>query len=204
MASRKQREKSQEIQSAVSSKSIPGKANRSPASLRALLAGVVILALILGTVAAYYAISGFFTANGPWYGTMKIHSEGRTVAIETYMNVSTSLLGDVSGEGTFCVPLPFSKTATVSLSLAGHRAFSLPGTSHHDQEWPISLTVQYQLPLVLGFGLPLGPSLQLEGTATASSFHLLGGNSTASTSLEMKHGSRAAFQAACRALAPLG
>lgn len=191
---------SQGIQSAVS---VPRKDRRPTSPLRALLAGVLVLALILGSVAGYYAITGFFNANGLWYGTMKVHTEGRTVAIETYMNISTSLIGGISGEGTFCIPLPFSKTATTTLSLTGDRVFSLPGSSHHDQEWPISLTIQYRLPLLLGFTLPLGPSLQLEGEATASSFHLVGGNHSASTSLEMKHGSQAAFLAACRALAPL-
>jgi hypothetical protein len=204
VASRNQRDRSQEIRSAGLSESTPRKVKGMPSLLRALLAGVVVLALILGVAAAYYAISGFFNADGPWYGTMNIHTQGRTVAIETYMNISTSLIGSISGEGTFCVPLPFSKTATVTLSLTGDRVFSLPTTSQHDQEWPISLTVQYRLPLLLGFALPLGPSLQLKGAATVSSFHLLGGNSTASASLEMKHGSQAAFLAACRALAPLG
>jgi hypothetical protein len=203
MVSRYQSDRSQGINSAESSESIPRKDKPLPSPLRALLAGIVVIALILGSVVGYYAITGFFDANGPWYGPMKIHSAGRTVSIETYLNVSTSPVGGISGEGTFCIPLPFSKSATTTLSLTGDRVFSFPGNSHHDQEWPISLTIQYQLPLLLGFTLPLGPSLQLEGAATASSFHLVGGNSSASTSLEMKHGSHAAFQAACRALAPL-
>jgi hypothetical protein len=203
VASRYHRDRSEAIQSAGTSESIPRKVKRPSVFLRTLLAGVVVLALILGVGAAYYAISGFFDANGSWYGTMSFHTQGRTVAIETYMNISTSLIGDISGEGTFCVPLPFSKTATVTLSLTGDRIFSFPGTSDHDRDWPISLTVQYRLPLLLGITLPIGPSLQLEGAATARSFRLLGGNSTVSTSLDMKHGSYAAFLAACRVLAPL-
>jgi hypothetical protein len=203
MVSRYQSDRSHRIQRAESSESIPREGRRLPATLRALLAGVVVLALIVGVIAGYYAFSGFFNANGPWYGTMNVHTGGRTVKIETYMTISTTPIGGLSGEGTFCIPLPFSKTATATLSLTGDRVFALPGTSHHDQEWPISLTVQYQLPVLLGFTVPLGPSLQLEGAPTASTFHLMGGNSTASTLLEMKHGSRAAFQSACKALAPL-
>ena len=204
MATRYQRDRSDAIHSAGTSESIPGRIKRPALFPRALLAGVVVLALIPGVVATYYATSGFFDANGSWYGTMNIHTQGRTVAIETYMNISTSLIGDISGEGTFCLPLPFSKTATATLSLMGNRILLLPGSSRQAQEWPISLTVQYRLPVLLGFTLPLGPSLQLEGAATTRSFHLLGGNSTTSTSLTMKHGSQASFLAACRALAPLG
>jgi hypothetical protein len=176
---------------------------RQPSRLRSVVASLLALTLVLGIFAAYYGLSGFFNANGSWYGTMHIHMGGRTVAIETYMNVSTSLTGSISGEGIFCVPLPFQNTATFAYSLSGHRAFPLPTTTQHDQQQPIALTAQYTVPLVLGITLPLGPSLRLEGNATTRSFHLSGGDGTAATVLDMTHDTKSAFMAACTSLAPL-
>lgn len=183
--------------------SIHRRARRQRSRLRSVVASLLALTLVIGTFAAYYGLSGFFNANGSWYGTMHIHAGGRTIAIETYMNVSTLPTGSISGEGIFCAPLPFRNTMTFAYSLSGHRAFPLPTDTQHDQQQPIVLTVQYTVPLVLGITLPLGPNLRLEGNATTRSFHLSGGDGTAATTLDMTHGSRSAFMAACTSLAPL-
>lgn len=177
---------------------------RVPPFLRRLLGGLLTLALIAGLVAAYFTLTGFFNANGTWYGTMYIHTGLRTVAVETYMEVSTAITGDISGKGTFCVPLPFNNTATVSYSLSGKRVFLRPGSSQHDQQGPLSLTAQEKVPLLLGLALPLGPSLHLEGNATAIAMHLTGGDGNASATLDMTHGSESAFMKACSALSPFG
>jgi len=159
-----------------------------------------LLALAIVALAAYYALSGFFDANGTWYGPMRIQSGGKTIAIETYMEVSTFFTGSLSGKGTFCVPLPLNNTSTFDYSLSGNRALSLPGTANQQ---PITLTAQYTIPLVLGFTLPIGPSLHLHGNATNSGLDLTGGSSNASTSLDMKHGTKADFTAACKSLSPV-
>ncbi len=172
---------------------------QSPAFGRAIVGGLLVLAIV--ALAAYYALSGFFNANGTWYGTMQIHSGGKTISIETYMEVSTFFTGSLSGKGTFCVPLPFNNTSTFEYSLSGKRAFTLPGTANQS---PITLTAQYTVPLLLGITLPIGPSLQLHGNAANGSFHLTGGDGNAPTALDMKHGTKADFTAACKSLSPLG
>jgi hypothetical protein len=176
---------------------------RPPSCLRRIIAGMLVLTLALGGIAAYYNLSGFFNANGTWYGTMAIHTGSKTLAIETYMDVSTWLTGNISGEGTFCIPLPFNNTATFVYRLSGRRTFPLPSNTQRDQQRPITLTAQYGMPLLLSLTLPLGPSLQLEGYASPSRFHLIGGDGNASTALDMRHGTKAAFMSACSSLAPL-
>ena len=171
--------------------------------LRAVLASLLVLTLVLGAVAAYFGVSGFFSANGTWYGTMAIHAGDRALAIETYMDITTLPTGSISGEGTFCIPLPFNNTSTFAYSLSGHRVFPLPGNTQHDQQWPITLTAQYRAPLLLGLTLPLGPALQMEGNVTTNSFHLIGGDGSASTALKLTHGDKNDFMAACRSLSPL-
>jgi hypothetical protein len=187
---------------------LPGTAQAESRKARSrrpiVVRSVVAVALILGAAAAYYGVTGFFNANGTWYGAMHIQAAGQTLAIETYMDVSTSPTGSLSGKGTFCFPLPFGNTSTIAYTLSGTHAFPLPGDDHPNQQHPLMLTAQYTVPLFLGFTLPLGPSLQWEGDATASSMHLTGGNGNAATSLTMTHGSEAAFLAACKSLAPLG
>jgi hypothetical protein len=176
---------------------------KQPSHLRAVVASLLALALVLGAVAAYYGVSGFFSANGTWYGTMSIHAGDRALAIETYMDVSTLPTGSISGEGMFCVPLPFNNTSTFAYSLSGDRAFPLPGNTRHDQQWPISLTAQYRSPLLLGLTLPLGPALHMEGTVTTNSFHLIGGDGAVSTVLTLTHGDKNDFMASCKSLSPL-
>jgi hypothetical protein len=165
----------------------------------AAVGGLLVLAIV--AVAAFYALSGFFNANGTWYGPLHIKSGSTTVSIETYMDVSTSFTGSISGQGTFCIPLPFNNTSTFDYSLTGTRAFSRPG---QDNQQPITLTAEYTVPIVLGVRLPIGPSLQMHGNATSSSFHLTGGDRNTSTSLDMQHGTKTTFRAACKALSPLG
>ena len=157
--------------------------------------------LAIVAVAAYYALSGFFNANGSWYGTMHIRTGSTTVSLETYMEVSTFVTGSLSGKGTFCLPLPLQNTATFGYSLTGHRAFSLPGQATPP---PITLTAEYTVPLILGISLPLGPSLTMQGTVTNGRLHLSGGSGTASTSLDLQHGTQADFLAGCKTLSPLG
>jgi len=175
-----------------------------------------VLAIIAAV--AYFALSGFFNANGTWYGPMQIKKGGATVQIETYMNVSTSIVsgcvvclpnrllpaisvGTMSGSGTFCLPLPFNNTGTFDYSLSGNHDFVLPG---RDNQQPITLKAQYTVPIIFGIQIPIGPSLTMHGNATNNTFHLTGGDSGASTSLDMKHGSKADFTAACKSLTPLG
>jgi hypothetical protein len=171
---------------------------RSPSFWRAVVGGLLVLVIV---AAAYYTVSGFFSANGTWYGTLHIPTGGRTVSIETSMDVSTFFTGSLSGKGTFCVPLPLNHTVTFAYSLSGNRAFSLPG---QNSQSPITLTAQYTVPLLLGFTLPLGPSLRLHGNVADSRLHLTGGSRNALTSLDMQHGTQTDFLAACKALSPLG
>ncbi len=174
-------------------------AKRSRAFWLAVVGGILVLAII--AAAAYYALSGFFNANGTWYGPMHVKSGAGTVTIETYMDASTFFTGSISGSGTFCVPLPFNNTATFDYSLSGNHAFVLPG---RDDQQPITLTAQYTIPLILGITLPIGPSLTMHGNVTNDIFHLTGGDSNTSTLLDMKHGSKADFTTACKSLSPLG
>ncbi len=161
---------------------------------------VILVLLALGAV-AYYETSGFLDANGTWYGPMRMTSGGVTVSVETYLNLATSLTGQLSGKGTVCLPLPFRQTATADFSLSGQHA--LTGWGHGPQP-AITLTIEEAVPVVLGFSIPIGPSLQLHGDATPTRLHLSGGNRSMATSLELRHGTRAAFMTACQALAPLG
>jgi hypothetical protein len=119
------------------------------------------------------------------------------------MDVATWPTGRIAGDGIFCIPLPLNNTATFEYRLSGQRTFPLPGNSQRGQQRPITLTAQYGVPLLLSLILPLGPSLQLEGAASPSRFHLVGGDGNASTALDMRHGTKAAFMAACESLAPL-
>ena len=178
-----------------------GKAEGKRSPWRRLVTLVGLLALIAVAVVAYYKTSGFLDANGTWYGPMRITSGRVTVSLETYMDVSTSLLGGISGHGTFCAPLPFNNTVTFDYSDSGDHAFTLLG---HGEQPPITLTAQYTVPLVLGVVLPIGPSLRMRGDATSDSFHLGGGDGRVATSLQMRHGTRAAFTSACKSLSPLG
>jgi hypothetical protein len=178
-----------------------GKAEGKRSPWRGLVSLVGLLVLIAVAVAAYYKTSGFLDANGTWYGPLRITSGSVTVSLETYMDVSTSFLGGISGTGTFCAPLPFNHTVTFDYSVSGDHAFELLG---HGRQPPITLTAEYTVPLILGFSLPIGPSLQLRGDATSDSFHLTGGGGRVATSLQMMHGTRAAFTSACKSLSPLG
>jgi hypothetical protein len=139
---------------------------RSPLSRLVPLA-VILLLLAVGAI-AYYETSGFLDANGTWYGPMRIASGGVTVSVETYMEVSTSLTGHLSGKGTFCIPLPFGHTATFDYSLSGQHAFTF---LNYGTQPPIVLTVEYTVPVILGVRLLIGPQLQLHGDATSTSFH---------------------------------
>jgi hypothetical protein len=179
--------------------SAPSGRSKKRSSWPAAVGGLLVLAIV--ALAAYYALSGFFNANGTWYGPLHIKSGGTTVSVATYMDVSTSVIGSISGQGTFCIPLPFNHTSTFNYSLSGQHAFSLLGQGNQP---PITLTAEYTVPLVLGIRLPLGPRLQMQGNATSSSFHLTGGDRNTSTSLDMRHGTRTTFMAACRTLSPLG
>jgi hypothetical protein len=160
-----------------------------------------LLVLAIGVGAAYYAFSGFFNANGTWYGPMHVKSGVATITIETYMDVSTSVTGGMSGSGTFCIPLPFNNTSTFDYTLTGNHAFVLPGS---DNQQPITLTAEYTVPVILGITIPIGPTLTMHGAVANNTLRLAGGDSNASTSLDMKHGSKADFTAACKSLSPLG
>jgi hypothetical protein len=161
----------------------------------------VILVLAIAAGAAYYAFSGFFNANGTWYGPMKVKTGVATISIETYMDVSTNVIGGMSGTGTFCVPLPFNNSTSFDYSLAGNHAFDLPG---RDDPQAVTLTAEYTVPVAFGFSLPLGPTLTMHGNVASSILHLTGGDSNAATTLDMKHGSKNDFTKACKSLAPLG
>jgi hypothetical protein len=179
--------------------------------------GILLVLAIVGGV-AYFGLTGFFNANGTWYGPMQIKKGGATVQIETYMNVSTSIasgcvvclpnrllpsisFGTVSGSGTFCVPLPFNNTGTFDYTLTGDHAFMLPGREYSK---PLTLTAEYTVPVVFGITVPIGPSLTLHGDAMNDALKLTGGDSNTSATLTMKHGSKADFTAACKQLKPLG
>jgi hypothetical protein len=172
---------------------------RSPKFWLAVVGGLLVLAIVAAV--AYYALSGFFNANGTWYGPMHVKTGAGTVTIETYMDDSTFFTGSISGKGTFCVPLPFNNTATFDYSLSGNHDFVLPG---RDDPQPITLKAENAVSLPLGIQIPIGPSLTMHGNATSSAFHLTGGDSGTSTTLDMKHGSKDDFMNACKSLSPLG
>lgn len=161
----------------------------------------ILLLLAIGGGAAYYSLSGFFNANGTWYGPMQVKADGATLEIETYMNVSTSLTGGLSGSGTFCLPLPFNNSTSFDYTLTGNRAFVLPGS---DNAKPITLTAEYTVPVVFGITVPIGPNLTMHGNVANDTLQLTGGDSSKSTTLAMKHGSKTDFEAACKQLNPLG
>src|SRR5437879_1569586 len=100
---------------------------RKRSRISGLVPLLVILALLAAGVLAYYKTSGFLDANGTWYGPTRVTSGGVTVSVETYLNISTSLTGHLSGKGIFCLPLPFNQTATGGFSLSGQHAFTLWG-----------------------------------------------------------------------------
>jgi hypothetical protein len=162
---------------------------------------LAILALLAAGAFAYYKTSGVLDANGTWYGPTRATSGAVTVSVETYLNISTSLTGQFSGKGTFCLALPFNNTATVDFTLTGQHEFVFYG---HDPQPDVTLTVEEAVPLVAGFSLPIGPNLKLHGSATPTRLRLTGGDSHVVAAADLRHGTRAAFTTACRALAPLG
>jgi hypothetical protein len=162
---------------------------------------LVVLVLLAGCVVAYYETSGFLDATGTWYGPTHVTSAGVTVTIETYLDVSTSLTGQLSGKGTFCLPLPFNQTATINFSVTGEHAFTLWG---YGAQPPITLTLEEAVAAPLGARLPIGPRLQLHGTATSSRLQLSGGDQRIATALDLARGSKTTFMTACHALTPLG
>jgi hypothetical protein len=162
---------------------------------------LVVLALLAAGALAYYQTSGVLDANGTWYGPTRATSGAVTVSVEAYLNISTSLTGQLSGKGTFCLPLPFHQTATVDFTLTGQHAFVFWG---HDPQPDVTLTVEEAVPVVAGFSLPIGPNLKLHGSATPTRLRLTGGDSHVAAALDLQHGTRAAFMTACHALAPLG
>jgi hypothetical protein len=174
---------------------------RKRLSFSRLVPPVVVLLFLTASAVAYYQTSGFLDADGTWYGPTRITSGGVTVSVETYLNISTSLAGQLTGKGTFCLPLPFHQTATVNFSLSGQHAFMLWGLGPQPS---IMLSVEETVPVLLGISLPIGPRLQLHGNATRTSLHLIGGDRNTAASLGLKHGTEAAFMIACQTLAPLG
>lgn len=173
-------------------------AKRSRAWL--VLIPVLLILAIVGVV-AYYVLSNFFAANGTWYGPMRVKTGIATVSVETYMNLSTAFTGNISGSGTFCVPLPFNNNSSFDFSVQGHHDFVRPWMSDPQ---PITLTADYSIPLLLGVVLPLGPQLTLHGNVVNNVLKVSGGNANAASSFELKHGSKADFTAACKSLSPLG
>lgn len=161
----------------------------------------VILIIAILAVVGYYVLSNFFGANGTWYGPMHVKSGIGTVSIETYLDLSTSFLGPISGSGSFCVPLPFNNTPTYDFSVQGSHDFVRPWQADPQ---PIHLSADYAITLPLGFAFPLGPQLNLRGNVANNTLTLTGGNGNATTTLAMKHGSKADFTAACKSLSPLG
>jgi hypothetical protein len=159
-----------------------------------LVPPAAVLVLLAIGVAAYYQTTGFFGANGTWYGPMRIKVGGTTVAIEAYMDLATSPIGDISGRGILCSRLS-GNASTFDYSLSGRRAYSHPGQSSQS---PITLTAQ------LGTTPLIGPTLQMRGDATNGALHLTGVGRNVATTLDMTHGTQAAFTAACKSLSPLG
>lgn len=169
----------------------------------AKMLGVVVLILILaaGAVLGYYTLSNFFTPNGTWYGPMHMKSGVGTVSVETYMNLTVSPAGTISGNGTFCIPLPFNNSTSTDLSVQGTHDFVHPGDS---DPLPLKIQVDYAISLPLGFSLPVGPQLDMHGNVHNGVLSFFGGNGNVSTALAMKHGSKTDFTKACTSLSPLG
>jgi hypothetical protein len=157
-----------------------------------IVGGVVVVAV--AAVAAFYIISGFFAANGTWYGPMRVKTPLVQSSVEVYMDLSTSPLGGISGKGQFCEPNPLGAPFTFEFSVSGQR----------DVRGNITLNAYYAIPLLLGIVFPLGPQLQLHGDVESATFHLKGGDANTPATLDMKHGAQAEFVTACKALSPLG
>jgi hypothetical protein len=170
--------------------------------IRRLAVAVVIIVVLVLAVVAYYRQSGFFAANGTWYGPMRVKDGAVTVSIETYMNVTVNPLGVVSGSGTFCIPLPFNNSTSTDLSLQGSHDFVHPGDS---DPLPIKITVDYAISLPLGLSLPIGPQLTMHGNIIHDKLTFLGGDSNGTTTtLAMQQGSKSDFTTACKSLSPIG
>lgn len=176
---------------------------KSKAGSAAKTLGIIVLILILaaGAVLGYYTLSNFFGANGTWYGPMQMKSGVGTVSIETYMDITVSPTGTITGSGTFCIPLPFNNSTSTDLSLQGTHDFVHPGDNN---PLPLKIKVDYAISLPLGFTLPIGPQLDMHGNVNHSVLSFFGGNGNVSTALSMKHGSKTDFTAACKSLSPLG
>ena len=186
-------------QSRIDATSTTKSASGSPIRSLAIAVGIIIVLVL--AVLAYYRQSGFFEANGTWYGPMHIKSGVGTVSVETYMNITVNPLGVVSGNGTFCVPLPFNNSTSTDLSLQGTHDFVHPGDS---DPLPIKITVDYAISLPLGLSLPIGPQLSMHGNIIHDKLTFLGGDSNATTTLAMQQGSKSDFTKACKSLSPIG
>jgi len=173
--------------------------NRSRAKWLAVVGGLLVLAIIAAV--AYYALSGFFNANGTWYGPMHVKRGGATFQVESYMNISTSFTGSISGSGTFCLPLPFNNSTSADYAITGNRAFVLPG---RDNPQPVTVTAEEAVQLAFGVTIPIGPNHTMHGNVVNDTLKLTGGDKDTSTALDMKHGSKADFTNACKSLSPLG
>lgn len=175
--------------------------SRTGSAVKNLAILVLILILAAGAVLGYYTLSNFFTANGTWYGPMHMKSGVGTVSIETYMNITVSPTGSISGSGTFCIPLPFNNSTSTDLTVQGTHDLVHPGDN---DPLPLKIHVDYAISLPLGFSLPIGPQFDMHGNVHNDVLSFFGGDGNVSTALSMKHGSKTDFTNACKSLSPLG
>jgi hypothetical protein len=160
-----------------------------------IVAALLAVAVIVALPRVTSFLSDYFAANGTWYGPMQVQAGPGRGSIETYMDLTTLPTGSITGTGQFCLPNPIGgDTTTADFGVAGQR----------ESNGSFTLTVSYAVSAPLGLRLLLGPNLQLHGPIAGGVFHLTGGSGNVPASLDMRHGTKAAFTAACHALAPIG
>jgi hypothetical protein len=168
------------------------------------LAVLLIVAIVAG-VLLYNFLTAYFAMNGAWYGPMKIQTGPTTVTMQAYMDLSTTLNGDLTGAGKLCYKNPLGGgVSTVDTGVTGHR------DNHTLRISFAASTNTIGLPYL---GIVIGPGLDLHGSYTTAPANtgaagilvngmaldtkLSGDVGAAPVALVMKHGSAAAFAKAC-------
>ena len=159
-----------------------------------VVAVLLIVALIVAIPRATVFLNNYFAANGTWYGPLHIDVGPLHGSMETYMALSTSPTGDISGNGQFCLP---------NLIGGGVTTAGFGVTGKHQSDGSFSLAMAYELSGPLDLRALLGPQLQMHGTITSNSFHLTGGGSHTPTTMTAVRGTTADFTSACHKLSPL-
>jgi len=173
-----------------------GGTSRRGCALWALgVAALLVIAIIIAFPRAVTFVNNYFVANGTWYGPMKLDVGPLQGTLETYMALSTSPTGSISGNGEFCLP---------NLIGGGVTTAGFGVTGQHQSDGNFNISVSYELSGPLGLNALLGPQLDLHGSIASETFHLSGGGSHTPATMTLLRGTTTNFTAACHTLSPLG